>query len=255
MTGESHSETIESTEKVMKLIEALRESKGSGVTNLAKKVGTSKSTAHRHLNTLKKEGYITKDGSDYRLGLKFHEIGNFVQGQYQLYNVLKDRVDELAEQSGEKVWLIVNENDVAVYLYGASGKHAMKTYAHVGQKADLHHLAGGKAILAFLPENILDSILKEYTYEKKTEHTIDNEHSLRAQLELIRESGVAFNLEESVNGLNAIAAPIKNEDGGVYGAISISGPASRLSKSQLRADFATIIRGIANEAEISIKYS
>jgi DNA-binding IclR family transcriptional regulator len=171
-----------------------------------------------------------------------------------IYLEAKDRIDELAEQTGEKLWIVTEENGQACYLYGAEGSHPVKTYAAEGQFTELHHLAAGKAILAHLPDERVDQIIAEHGLVGQTEHTITETQTLKQELAEIREQGVAYNDEESMLGLRAVGAPILRTDGGVYGAISVSAPANRMAEDR-QEQLAQLLMGTANEIEINIRHA
>ena len=70
---------------------------------------------------------------------------------------------------------------------------------------------------------------------------------------MIRERGVAYNLQEGILGVHAIAAPVLDTDGSVFGAISIAGPADRLTQERLGSELRDLIRGATNEVAVNIR--
>lgn len=249
-----NSRTIQSDKTLIRILESLQESEGARIGQIASELDLADSTVHGHLTTLREHGLITKRGEEYHVGLRFLEFGVRTRNTYPLYQTAKSRVDELAQDVQEKVWCIVEENGRAVYLYGTSGYHSVKTYATEGQVSDLHHLAGGKAILANLPKDRRQNLLDELKLEPKTEKTITNREVLCDEFETIKSRGYAINDEESMEGLRAISAPVKKPDSGVFGAISISGPAKRLSQERIETTLVEKLTGLTNELEISILY-
>lgn len=244
--------TVKSDETLFTILRVVREHNGIRLTEIADKVGLANSSVHSHLLTLQEAGFVDKTAEGYRLGLRFLEYGTVAQEQRELYVVGKGLVDEIAEQTNEKGWCIVEENGQAVYIYGSKGDRSIKTYTNIGHRTGLHHLAAGKAILAHLPDERVDEIIETHGLRRHTKHTITSRETLLSELESIREQGVAFNLEESVIGLHAIGAPVKDDDI-IYGAISISGPANRLSEERMKTELRETIRGFTNELEINIR--
>jgi len=244
--------TVKSDERLFEILAVLREHDGIRITEIADEVGLANSSVHSHLLTLEQAGYVRKTQDGYHLGLKFLEYGTEAQRQQELYTFGREVIDELAVGTKEKTWGVIEENGQAVYVYGAQGDRSIKTYTSIGHRTHLHHLAAGKAILAELPSQRVDEIVESQGLPRYTKHTITDRSALEAELEEVRERGVAFNLEESVEGLHAVGAPVQGENG-IHGAISISGPAHRLSEELLRTELKQKILGAANELEINIR--
>ncbi|WP_256301729.1 IclR family transcriptional regulator [Haloarchaeobius salinus] len=244
--------TVQSDERLFEIMAILRENNGIRITEIAEKVDLANSSVHSHLVTLEQAGYARKTQDGYHLGLKFLEYGTEAQRQQELYAFGKGVIDELAAETDEKTWGIVEENRQAVYVYGSQGDRSIKTYTSIGHRTHLHHLAAGKAILSQLPAGRVEEIVESEGLPQYTQYTITDQAELKSELEEVRERGVAFNLEESVEGLHAISAPIQGENR-ILGAISVSGPAHRLSKERLQTDLKQKVLGAANELEINIR--
>jgi len=224
------------------------------ITNLAEQLEVSKSTVHRHLKTLQKFDFVTVHEGTYNIGLEFLNFGTYARDQWEIYDAAKDQLHELVSDIGEKGWIIVEENGTAVYIYGAFGEHHVKTQRAVGARDELYRLAGGKAILANMDEDRSSEIIQITELSEVTEHTITDEHKLHNELEEIRDSGYAFNQHELMEGMYAIAVPIKKQSSGVYGALSISGPSSRLTIEKMENDVIDRLKGVAHEIELNLWY-
>ncbi|WP_313691819.1 IclR family transcriptional regulator [Halorarum halobium] len=251
---EGDSLTIKSDRTLLSILTVLGDRERAGVTEIASEIGRAKSTVHGHLQSLREAGLVVRDGDEYRLSLAFLNFGKGVQTTHPIYEVAEPKVDELAEISKEKAWCFVEQRGYAVYLLGSQGENATKTPARVGHHRHIHQLAGGKAILAHLPEDRLAEIIADHGLPSATSHTITDESALRSELEAIRERGFSLNVEEAMTGLNAISVPVLDVEGGVYGALSIGGPAHRLTREHMEEELAPMLLGIANEVEINIRH-
>ncbi|WP_323192214.1 IclR family transcriptional regulator [Halostella sp. PRR32] len=245
---------VKSDETLLDIIETVRERDGGRVTEIAEELDLAKSSVHSHLKTLEDHGFMCRDGDEYRIGYRFLDYGIWMRNQSDLFQVAKPRLKELSRETGHKVWCVIERDGKAVYLYGAEGKSPIQTYAREGGITELHFLAAGKAILAHLPEAQREQIVEGDGLPAKTNGTITDPETLYSELEEIRERKVAFNIGEALEGLNAVGAPIKRVDDGVYGAISLSGPANRLTRDRLEDEYAERLLGIANEIEINIRH-
>lgn len=255
MAPEQQSTTNASDEKLLSILFAIKEKDLHTITALSEELGFAKSTIHAHLTTLAQQGFIHQDDKNrYHLGLRFLEFGSEARDRYRLYHVSKEKVNQLAEETGEKVWCVVEEQETAVYLYEATGENAIQTNEIIGQRRPLHTIAAGKAILAFLPTERREHLLESLPLEPEGPKTITDRDELRDELETIRERESAYNVEELMERVNAVACPIRKEGSGVFGAISIGGPARRLTVDRMETEHAELLRGVTNEIEINLRH-
>lgn len=246
---------IQSGVRMMRIVETLKSSGPIGVTDLSEKIDIPKSTIYVHLSTLRDEGYIFKnDADEYALGLKFLDLGIVARKNRPSMQSTKKKIGEIAEQTGEKVWCIVEEEEKAVFLYEAQGKNAIQTFAYPGKRAELYELAGGRAILANVGSDRRASILEGYEREGHFETTPFTRAELEDVLAEIRDQGYAFNREFYVKHVAAVGVPIMDNRDVVRGALSISGPINRLEGQQLEEDFPELLLGTANEIGVNMSY-
>ncbi|WP_318568935.1 IclR family transcriptional regulator [Salinigranum marinum] len=246
---------VKTVETAFAILERLKREGPLGPTALAADLGMAKSTVHRHLRTLEREGAVVGSDDGYRVGLRFLDFGVAARNAHALYAVAAPKVDELAGETGEKVWCITAEAGRAVHLYGATGEGSVRTYAREGARTHLHQHAAGKAILAHLPDDRVHEICDRHGLPAKTEHTITDRDDLFADLRRVRDRGFALNREESVPKLNAVGVPITDESGRAIGAISVSGPSNRLDGDRLTDGLPNLLLGAANEIEINLSYA
>ena len=249
----SEGETVKSDQKLFSIIEYLTEHGESGVTEIATDLGMAKSTVHLHLNTLLDSGYAVKNGTQYDLSLKFLDIGITKKNRIGIHKDIEPKMEEIAEKSGEQVWFWVEENGKAVVLSKAFGEHALITDGRIGKYMGLHCTAGGKALLANMPEWHVEEIIEQHGLPAQTSNTITEPENLFSELEEIRETGLAFSEEENIRGVNAIAAAIMDNDGTVHGSISVSGPSTRVDAS-VDTEEAELLQEVTKELGINLSY-
>lgn len=255
MKKNSENAGVKATETTLRLIEFLHGSAGGTLTEIANELGVGTSTVHRHLATLKENGYVvTEDGTHY-LSLQFLTLGGGTRGRISNDELIDKKVQQIADETGERAQFIVAEHGERVYVFTHTGSNAVTTDATIGKRGPLHVSAAGKAIMANLPEHRLEGILGAESLAAKTKHSITERSSLEAELEAIREQGYAFNEEESTTGLHAVGVPVNHGDGHVIGAISISGPANRLKGKYFREELPDLLLGAVNEIELNLRYS
>jgi DNA-binding IclR family transcriptional regulator len=255
MASEETGRTVKSVQTALDVTDYLKENGGAGVTELADELGHSKGTIHSHLATLYENEYVIKDGDEYRLSLRYLELGEFVKDRLGFYGVVKDEVDDLAAETGELAQFATLEHGRAVYLYKVGGEKAVQTASTIGKREYVHCLALGKAMLAYLPRARVDGIIDRHGLPPVTEKTITDREELYETLEVVRERGYAIDNEEKIESLRCVGAPVKTNDHEVLGAVSISGPASRMEGERFEEELPNKVMRSANVIEINAKFS
>jgi DNA-binding IclR family transcriptional regulator len=221
---------IGATEKSFEVIETIEKLDGAGVSEIADEVDLARGTVHAHLASLVNSGYVTNNNGKYQLSLKFLNLGIYARNKQKNFDIVRRKVDNLAERTDLRVQYMIEEHWRAVYLYRAIGDKSVPTDARIGKPRYLHTTAAGKAILASYPSDCVDKILEKVGLPKITKNTVSNPDKLKRELNGIRERGYATNFQESFQNLSAIGGSIKPEGDKDMGAISISGPCHSFKK-------------------------
>lgn len=246
---------IGAVETTIQLIEALEHLDGATVTELAEYLGVTKGTVHNHLATLQEHQYVVNQGGQYTLSLKFLVIGEYLRNNSVLYENAKTEVERLAVETGEYAHLSTEQHGLSQKLHKVQGENAIgREYQRAKlQKPDcLHYTATGKAILGHLPEERVETIIDHYGLPERTKHTITDREELFDAIEVIRERGYALNDEEEVERMRAVGAPICSRDGTILGAVSVSGPVSRMKGNQYREVIPEKVMNTATVIEMNI---
>lgn len=246
---------VKTTKSVFDILHGLKDLDGAGVSELADHLGLAKSTASRHLSTLRDTEYVVRDGDEFNLGLKFTEMGQYALSRYGVMEYAQPLVDDLAAEIDERSLFVVEEHGMGVYLHRGTGSHAVNTGSGTGTRRHLHSIASGKAILAHLPSERVHNILDSRGLPSFTEHTITDREELFEELERIRETGIAFNREERIQGLKAVAAPVLEPNDTLIGALGVSGPTHRMKGDWFQDEVADYVLGTANELELNLAHA
>lgn len=236
------------------LMEAIQELDRPSFSEVASHVDYSKSTVHSHLATLEENEMIVNEEEGYRLGLRLLDFARQVRTQIGNYEIIKNELDSTAEKTGEVVQFGLEEHGKVKYLYKASGEHGVITASRPGRHSHMHSTSLGKAILAFLPADQVESILEDRGLPAQTANTITDREELRERLAEIRTRGYALDLEENLDGLRCVAAPVRGGDA-VLGAVSITGPTRRFTDERLNNELAETVQETADVIELNTKYS
>lgn len=221
---------------------------GVGVSELARRTDLSKSTTHRVLALLERNGMVERAGTDYRLGDRLQQLGGTVyeRGHEELRDRLIPFLTDLFVATQDTVHLASLSGTDVVYLAKLYGHHRMTSPSRIGRRIPAHCTAVGKALLAFDPnatQRTLDGPLRQFT-----DRTIVDAGALTAELGSIRATGIAVENGEVQAGLSCIAVPVMGPDGRPVAALSVSGPTGRLD---LRERSVTL-RRIASAAARSL---
>ncbi len=254
-SGTGQRRPVKTVETAVGILELIKVRDGATLPELTDELDMAKSTVHRHLKTLENLDFVVKGDDGYRIGLRTLDFGIYARDQQSVFHEGKDRVEELADETGEKVWLITHERGRSVHLFSATGARSVRTPAREGNQGYLHQLAAGKAILASFSKERVRSIADEYGLPAETEATITDRDKLFDELASIRERGVAFNRGESIPKLNAVGAPITDSNGEAIAAISVSGPSNRVKGTYLTEELPERLLGVTNEIEINLSYA
>ena len=247
--------TVKSTRTTFLVIDSIRRLDNPGVTDIANELNLSKSSIHNYLSTLVEEEYIIKRGNTYQIGLQFLRLGSCARHDRRIYRNSKEEVSKLSEKTGEVASLLVEEYGKGVYLHRQSGEQAVRVDSHPGHRVYLHNTALGKAILSELPQDYVEKVVDKHGLPSETENGISEREELFEELSEISEKEVAFDMEERLKGLRCVATPIIDVDGHPLGAISISGPVSRMRGKRFETEIPQLLLDTRNIIELNCTHS
>lgn len=243
----TRSGTIKTAHRVFDILELARDRDGVTLLEVSDEVGIARSTAHGYVTTLEEFGYLVREDKQFYLGLIFLHYGTAAQDRLGYLDTIEPTIEKVAEQTGEVVWYVAEEQGKAIYLLEKEGSNAARTTGATGKRAPLHATAAGKAILSGQPDERID----ELTLIENTDATITDRDVLREEISRVRETGVAYNDNEKLAGLRAVACPIHVEER-IIGAISVGGPAERIRNNDFDEELPVFLRGVANEIELNL---
>jgi DNA-binding IclR family transcriptional regulator len=221
--------TIQSVDRAARILEALAGGpRRLGVSELADRLALSRPTVHGLLQTLQAHGFVEqdRDSDKYQLGAGLLQLGN----SYLDLNELRGRsivhAERLAARAQAAVRVGVMHGPSIVIVHHVFRPDAAFQVLEAGAQLPLHASALGKAMLAFLPGEVVDDLLAEAP-PKLTSRTLTPK-ALLSELAVIRERGVARERDEAVLGESSVAAPIFDHAGHAVGAIGVVGDTDRI---------------------------
>lgn len=224
---------VQSLERAIVVLKTVADADGLSLTEIARIGALSPSTAYRMLTTLQHHGLAEFEEATqlWFVGSETFRIGSSFLRRRKLAERGTGIIQQLMAQSGETANIALAERDSVVFVTQAETHEPIRAFFRPGTRSAYHASGIGKAVLAFLPAEQRQSMLKLLHLERFTSHTLCTLPELERDLAEIRTRGYAVDDEERHLGMRCIAAPVFDEFGRPLGGLSISGPTVRVSRA------------------------
>lgn len=214
-------------------------------TEILKKTGQPRGTLHRQLSHLVEEGLLEQNSDQsYSAGIRLLKFAAKAWSGSDLRSVAAPHLRALHEETGESVHLGVIRGSEIIYLDKIDGRHAVRMYSQIGRTSPLYCTGVGKAALSLFAHDELLKTVGALSLKPFTPNTIISVPALLEEIQAIREHGYGFDREEHEQGIQCIAVPIETNRPGLHAAISVTGPAYRLTRERLES-WAPLVKEIA----------
>jgi len=221
---------ISSLAKGLSVLELLAEKQALKVSDVARHLGQNRAASHRFLATLKLLGYTEKDDDDrYRLTFRVLELGMKVANRNEILRIVRHYMTELSQAFNETVNLGYFDGQDILHLDKIDSKEVLRMDSELGSRAPAYCTALGKALLAYLPVEQREKYLQKQRLSPHGPNTITSRKLLQREISRIRDLGYAVDNEELAPGLRCVAAPVFDHTGRARYAVSVSGPAVRMT--------------------------
>jgi len=201
-----------SVKKAFKILHIIADSSsGLGVSELAKQLNIGKSTVHGIASSLEELGVLVRDPIDkrYNVGYTLLELGRKTYGRIDLREMARVPMERLMERVGETVFLGVMNGDHITILDVVESHNEMKITSPPGTRLPLLAGATGKAFLSLLDEKVAKEIIRKVGLIRFTSRSVTDPKKFLKEVEEAKQRGYAFDDEEYLLGVRAIAAPIQ----------------------------------------------
>lgn len=229
------SSRIQSVDRALRVFKLLSEDIRAPLNVIAATADLPFSTTHRILETLREHGMVTFDEVDqtWSIGVEAFRIGQGYARRMNFLDVGREIMRELTEQTGETSSIAVFDNWSLVHVSQIETDAPIRVFIPPGSRSQLHASGIGKALLANMKPDLVDSHLRQAELLAYTEKTLLDVDAIMSELALSRRRGWAIDDEERYIGMRCIAAPVFNEFGEAVAGISISGPTRRFSDDRI----------------------
>ena len=196
-----------------------------------------KATLYRFVQTLTRQGMLSFDAERqaYSPGVRLVRLAHAAWRQSSLAPLARPQLETLSRDAGKTVHLAQLDNGQVLYVDKCNLDRPVPMFSDAGKVGPAYCTGVGKAMLAWLPGDEQDRILKQQSFHQFTDRTHGSAASLRAELETIRARGHAFDNEEHEPGIICVALPILTDGGTLLGALSVTGHTRGTDLGQLGA--------------------
>ncbi len=233
---------IQSVGRALDLLEAFSGKEAElGVTELARKLKLHKNNVFRLLATLETRGYVEQDKETerYRLGVKVYEVAAVFLQHLDLRRQARPHLESLAAKSGETAYLGVLDRGSIVYVDMAESEQAVRVAPRLARRFPAVAAAAGHVLLAGLGRPQQEEAVAGQAEPAR----------LLERLARVTADGYAVDQEECEPGVVAVAAPIRDLEQRVVGAVECDAPAFRWALARLQGELAPLVITAARQIE------
>lgn len=206
---------------------------GLTVAEACRRLGLPQTTALRIFATLESEGFLERSGRVYRLGGALTLLHLQKVRQFDLAEIAKPVMEELAREAGETAHLAVPLGFNVLIIGVCECPHPVRATSQVGTRAEMHCSATGKVFIAYMYADRIDEFVSAAPLNARTERTITTRDELVREVERVRRDGYAVDNEEFYDGVRCLAAPIFDRHGRIVAAVGVTGGAQRFSRKRI----------------------
>jgi DNA-binding IclR family transcriptional regulator len=232
-SDERRAPSPQSVTRVIRILEALCASEGPvSLADLSRLLATPKSSLSALLRGLADEDFVVAVDGTWRLGPGAFGLGGALieaRRRQQSPDVLREGMRRLAASTGETVLFAVSDGDgmTMSYVDVVESSNAVRFAVKAGDRRPLYSTAGGRVLLAAGTEADLQRYLDGLRPEKVAGETETDKRRLAAIVADVREQGFAQTVDQAADGVTGTAAPVRDADGSVIGALVAAAPSSR----------------------------
>jgi len=219
--------TVGSVARALTVLETVASSTDDGmsVSEIARAIGTSKSTAFALVRTLVARGFLreVQPGPRYHLGMALVRLGDDASRDFPLGQVCEPVLLQLSRDTGLTTRAAVSDHGYPIFIARVDSPGAIRFHTALGVRELPHTSSAGKAILSRMSSADVAGLITETGLPRRTRKTITTLADLELDLDATRRRGYAIDDEEDVEGVFCVAAPFFDRSGKVTGAVSATG--------------------------------
>jgi DNA-binding IclR family transcriptional regulator len=228
--------SVPAIERALSVLQCLGHSRrGFSISEISRRLKIPKSSAHLILTTLERRGFLQKNTQTgkFHFGLQLVSLSRNALENLDLREEARPFLCDLMQESGLTVHMAVLERDEAVIIEKVEAPGLVRLASWIGRRLDVNCTGVGKVLIAFLPNDELDYLLRTKAFARHNSRTIISRSALRRELMLVKQAGYALDDEEDEPGVCCIGAPVFDENGNAVVAISVAGTTSQIGADRV----------------------
>ena len=245
---------VRAVERALAILFVVAESdRPLGLSDISRAAGFDKATVLRLLITLERAGLVIQDSRtrQYALGASVSRLSRGFRTD--LRRIAHPRLESLWREAHETVCLNCARGVSRVVVDVIPADHEFSIVPAVGSALPIHLGASGKALVAYLPGEEIDRIVRECETHRDSEYAVDDVEELHRKLRYTRRNGFAWSIGDVFPGSAAVAAPVFDHTGNVAGSLTVRGPSVRMNRQRL-LDLAPTVKRTADELSSALGY-
>jgi len=242
---------VPAVDKCFAILDLFARSKQSlGISDIAKKLQLNKSTVFNIVNTLTDLG-ILENGSDskYRFGARLYTLGRAAGSGSELIRTVRPYLAKISEQIKLSAFLGIRSGLKTVILDKVDSSYDLKISSEVGMRLPLLAGSTGPALLSQLPDHEIDALLSSNELKKFTPRSCADKEKYKENILKVREEGVAVDMEEYLEGIVALAAPINTRRDNLQAAVWAVGLKRQMTAPKIR-EYSKLLKEVAQEINV-----
>ena len=228
--------------RALAILEILSKVRDANLETLAQQTNLPKTTTLRLLTTLVENKYVVKDNNDrYYLSMKMFAVGSKALAHIDLIDISRPIARALSEATGETVHMGILDDNKVLYVLKNESNYTIRMYSRIGRRCPLHCSAIGKCLLADKGADFLEKYIQSEKFVSYTPKTISTKEDLVIELNRVKTQGYAVDNEEYEPQIVCVAAPIRDHEGNVVAAMSVSTPTFRLDEAKFNKNIGLVV--------------
>jgi len=225
-------DTMGTTSKALSLLDLFSRAEPSiGLSDVARRAGMNKATAHRLLSELALHGFVEQTGSgrEYRLGPAFLRLAALRESNVPMREMAMSTLSGLCATTGETAHVSLLQGELlSTIAFAYSSAHGTSVMMEDAEVLTLHATSSGLAVLAFSPPGFVDAVLAR-PLVACTPHTVTEPDAVRALLPDIRATGIAASVGGFEEDVYSHAVPLFDTQSACVGALAVAAPVARMN--------------------------
>ena len=224
------------------------------ISQLSLRTGLSRAAVRRCLYTLTKLGFAGADEAQrYSLRPKMLTLANTYTASSTLANAAQPILERMSAVHHESFSVATLDGDDIVYIARSSVNRVMAVDLHIGSRLPAFATSMGRVLLAYLPQDQLETYLAHVSLAPYTPRTVNSLEKLRLVLRNVRRNGYSLCDQEYEIGLRSLAVPVTAPNGRVVATVNLSGHAPRMPMLDMQTRFLQPLRAAAAELSVFLR--